>query len=323
MSEYSLERADIFNSFVRYRIASQKWNPVSANNLLYFDRYCSEHFPGVHGVTQEMITGWCMRRPTEIKNNSVIGRCTIAIQLIKYLLQRELCDIILPDMPKFRRSRRIPHAFEIEELTRFFKESDRLVVQESDKNKKFIYLSLSVLFRLLYSSGMRTTEVRLLDVSDVDLELGVINIRATKGDIQHYVALHDDTTEMLQKFNIIANRRYPGRSLFFPINGKRITEPLTADMLDYHFHRRWDKVNSAKAVPYDFRHNYAIENINRWIDEGYEFNDKFFYLSKSMGHTSLESTQYYYSLVPALAEVIKIKTEAGFNDICPEVPNYE
>lgn len=225
-------------------------------------------------------------------------------------------------MPKFRRSRRIPHAFEIEELTRFFEESDRLVVQETDQNKKFIYLSLSVMFRLLYSSGMRTTEVRLLDVSDVDLELGVINIRATKGDIQHYVALHDDTTDMLKKFNIIANRRYPGRSLFFPINGKRITEPLTADMLDYHFHRRWDKVNSAKAVPYDFRHNYAIENINRWIDEGYEFNDKFFYLSKSMGHTSLESTQYYYSLVPALAEVIKIKTEAGFNEICLEVPNY-
>ncbi len=199
MSEYSLERADLFNSFVQYRKASQKWNPVSANNLLYFDRYCSENFPGVHGVTQEMITGWCMRRPTETKSNSVIGRCTIAIQLIKYLLQRELCDVILPDMPKFRRSRRIPHAFEIEELTRFFEESDRLVVQETDQNKKFIYLSLSVMFRLLYSSGMRTTEVRLLDVSDVDLELGVINIRATKGDIQHYAALHDDTTDMLKK----------------------------------------------------------------------------------------------------------------------------
>ena len=109
----------------------------------------------------------------------------------------------------------------------------------------------------------------------------------------------------------------------FLVNRKRILEPLTPDMLDYHFHKRWDKVSSAKAVPYDFRHNYAIENINSWIDEGYDFNDKFLYLSKSMGHTSLESTQYYYSLVPALAEVIRIRTEAGFNEICPEVPRYE
>ena len=42
-----------------------------------------------------------------------------------------------------------------------------------------------------------------------------------------------------------------------------------------------------------------------------------------MGHTSLESTRYYYSLVPTLAAIIQDKTEAGFNDIVPEVPRYE
>ena len=41
-------------------------------------------------------------------------------------------------------------------------------------------VEVPVFFRLLYSTGMRTTEARLLRVEDVDLQSGVINIRYTK-----------------------------------------------------------------------------------------------------------------------------------------------
>lgn len=71
------------------------------------------------------------------------------------------------------------------------------------------------------------------------------------------------------------------------------------------------------------RHNYAIQNTNSWISAGFEFIDKLLYLSKSMGHTSLDSTRYYYSIVPALAGIIEEKSEGSFDDIIPEVPDYE
>ena len=41
-----------------------------------------------------------------------------------------------------------------------------------------------------------------------------------------------------------------------------------------------------------------------------------------MGHRWIESTLYYYSIVPRLAETIREKTENGFNEIVPEV-DYE
>lgn len=41
-----------------------------------------------------------------------------------------------------------------------------------------------------------------------------------------------------------------------------------------------------------------------------------------MGHRWIESTLYYYSIVPGLAEAILEKTESGFNEIVPEV-DYE
>lgn len=38
-----------------------------------------------------------------------------------------------------------------------------------------------------------------------------------------------------------------------------------------------------------------------------------------MGHTTLESTRYYYTIVPGLSQVLLEKTEAGFNELVPEV----
>lgn len=42
-----------------------------------------------------------------------------------------------------------------------------------------------------------------------------------------------------------------------------------------------------------------------------------------MGHTSLESTKYYYSIIPALADILHKTTGTGFDEIVPEVPDYE
>ena len=180
---------------------------------------------------------------------------------------------------------------------------------------------MSVLFRLLYSSGMRTTEARLLLTADVDLDSGVINIRKSKNSIEHYVALHDTTTQLLVKYSRKADIIYPDRKLFFPYNDS--DTPFKADHITYEFHKVWDTVNTSNAVPYDLRHNYAIHNINAWVSEGFNFEDKFLYLSKSMGHTSLESTRYYYSIVPTLANLIEEKSGEGFDDIIPEVPADE
>lgn len=319
MSEYSRERSCVLDAFVKYRTASNRWNPVSASNLLYFDRYCTKEFPGVQGITQPMLDGWCTQRATENKR-SLISRCSPVIQLVKYLIARGDESIHLPDMPPNPRKNYIPHAFSDEELAAFFTECDRRVGIAASREKAFRALLVAVMFRLLYSSGMRTTEARLLQTSDIDFENGIINVRETKGDMQHYVALHDDTVKMLRSYDEAARRIYPERKVFFPGKG---LGPLSPDMLDYEFHKIWDSISKTPAVPYDLRHNYATANINSWIDSGFEFHDKFVYLSKSMGHTSLESTKYYYSLVPMLADILDRKSGAGFDEMVPEVSPYE
>lgn len=42
-----------------------------------------------------------------------------------------------------------------------------------------------------------------------------------------------------------------------------------------------------------------------------------------MGHSSIESTLHYYSIVPRLADILREKTEKGIDAILPEVPYEE
>lgn len=320
MTEFSASRNQLFAMFINYRSECDQWSDGYESNLLYFDRYCSDAFPDVDGITQEMIDGWCVQRDTESKN-SLTGRTLPARKLIEYLNRRDLTNLRIPEMPSLTPKQYIPHAFTEDELSSFFAACDKNVMKAKECRKKFRALEMAVMFRLLYSSGLRTTEARLLRVIDVDLYNGVINIRKGKNTIEHYVALHKTTARMLVKYDKKAAAMYPNRKLFFPYNEGEV--PFKADHITYEFHKVWDVVNSSKAVPYDLRHNYAIQNINSWVSEGFDFEDKFLYLSKSMGHTSLESTKYYYSIVPALANLIEEKSGDSFDDIIPEVPSDE
>lgn len=72
-----------------------------------------------------------------------------------------------------------------------------------------------------------------------------------------------------------------------------------------------------------FRLEYGILKRFTWEDDSFTFSDKLHYLSKSMGHSHIQSTLYYYSIVPRLADKIQAKTEKGFNEIVPEVWNEE
>ena len=159
----------------------------------------------------------------------------------------------------------------------------------------------------------------MLRVKDVDLSNGIINIRYSKGHAQHYVVLHDSMLELLKIYDAAIRKQYPYRAYFFPARGNTFH---TRKWVQTNFRELWNKYNSSHATAYELRHHYAIENINRWTGEGFGFDAKLLYLSKSMGHSTLESTKYYYSLVPGMADILEEKTGMDFESIVPEV-DYE
>ena len=86
-----------------------------------------------------------------------------------------------------------------------------------------------------------------------------------------------------------------GEGIFLPFHKEF---PFQLGMGNKNFNLLWRKANTSHATAYEFRHHYAVTNLNQWTGYGFEFHDKLVYLSKSMGHTTLESTKYYYSMFP-------------------------
>lgn len=318
MSKFTSFLSPLIESFIEYRKKSEKWNDNYEQMLKLFDRYLAKTHPDSEILSQEMVDGWCKQIDSE-KNNSCRSRTFVVVSMIRYLRIREKTDVNEPVLPRKERRTYIPHAFTEPELANFFNACDNLPSTPNRTETFSRKMTIPVLFRLLYSSGIRTNEARLLRVADVDLQNGILNIQYSKGHDQHYAVLHDSMLSLMRQYDEAIKEVHPNRTYFFPgINGRYCTR----NWLCWNFNKLWNKENKSHATPYALRHHYATSNINGWADEGFGFDDKLLYLSKSMGHRDIESTKYYYSLVPGLADILEEKTNADFEDIVPEV-KYE
>lgn len=302
------------DDFITYRKCSESWNEGNYGlNMKLFKNYCLTNFPNDKYLTQEMIDTWCAKRKTE-SNCSHNYRIQVIYNFVMYVKSRNIANLNPP--PKLKPSPKlyVPHSFSDEELKRFFYECDNIVPFGTKPVYIIRKITLPVFFRLLYSSGMRTTEARFLKVTDIDYNSGIVNIQKSKGYDQHYVVLHKSMLDVLQQYEKAISKIQPNRVYLFESIYK---DHYKKDWVTDNFNKLWVKANgnNPKVTAYDLRHNYATTNINSWLDGGFEFYDKFLYLSKSMGHRSVKATQKYYSIVPELADTLIAKTESGFNAI--------
>jgi len=322
MSNLKSGIAPLIERFIEYRKASGCWNkPAYGLNIKLFDHFCANNYPACTELKQEMVDTWCAKRISE-KNVSCNTRTIVIRAFIEYLRNRNLTSVLPAAILKAEPRTYIPHAFTDDELKRFFRECDNIKPYPGKTMFVIRKLTIPVFFRLLYSSGLRTTEARLLKKENVNLDHGIIDVRQSKGYDQHYVALHDTMNNLLKRYDKAISKLQPNRTYFFQSHKDSY---YSRDWVKDNFNKLWRKVNGfeSKAVAYDIRHHYAIVNINNWIDDGFEFSDNLQYLSKSMGHRFIESTREYYSIVPRLADTLRDKTEKGFNAIVPEVDSDE
>ncbi len=323
MSEYRSGFSESIERFVRFRSASGSWNEACYGlNIKLFDHFCADGYGSEEPLSQTMVDTWCVKRETET-NRSRETRVKVVRTFVAYLRERGATDVLPPASLKPEPRTYVPYAFEEGELRRFFEACDSIKPYFGRRASTIRKLTVPVFFRLLYSTGMRTTEARVLERGDVDLEHGVVSIRKSKGYDQHYVAMHATMAALMASYDRAIDGLQPSRRYFFQsIKGSHYCR----EWVGSSFRALWEQANGSAPeapVPYDLRHHYAISNINSWADDGFETVGKLEYLSKSMGHRFVESTRHCCSIVPRLADVLRDRTEAGFNDIVPEVPDGE
>lgn len=307
--------AELVEMYASYRRAcGMKERPMQ--DIRYFFNACVRMPGGSPYLTQEMIDWWWEKRRSEI---AVTHRARLnkVRPFLEYIIVRMgYAHLTIPKMPPYVESNSIPHYFTQLELRNLFMACDEISHCRT-LEQKLRKMEVPVIFRLLYSSGIRCVEARLLDRSDIALKTGVVKITKTKGYRERIIVLHDTMREILVMYDSAMDSLMPDRQVFFPdIRGGYRKDKW----LEAQFRECWYKYNTETAYPRELRHQYAIENINSWPNRGYETNEQLVSLKNSMGHSKTSRTLSYYALVPQYGSIIESKCGDTLEEVIPLMP---
>lgn len=284
-----------------------------------FDRFCAEHYPNEITITEEMGLNWATMRETEGKK----GLCTrvgVIRELARFMRREGVDAYLIPDdLGKNPCSRYQPHIFTDSELKHIFEASDHLAPSKHDPT---CHLVAPVLFRLLYTCGLRPIEGRLVKRDNFNLERGTLLIPESKGHKDRVVVLSDSMTGLCQKYDAVMRAMKPDSEYFFPANRK--LPAFCHHWISDTLWRCWEmagigEYSGNRPRPYDFRHTFATKTLYRWLKEGRELDNCLPYLSAYMGHAHFEHTAYYIHLVPEYFPQMAQMDLGRFADLLPEV----
>lgn len=285
-------------------------------HLKNFDRYCTDH--GLQNLDRSTVEGWVVSR--------LSGRPDPCRTWMSYVrdfgrwarINGNENAYVLSDQWKSKRIRIQPYLLSHEEVSRFFDAAARL---ESISPWKWQGLAF---FALMHSAGLRTCEVLRLAVNDVNLAERFIDVHWSKGNRSRRLPIADQIVGILADCDRALEQTLgKKRAAFF---ASSTGGPVTGSMAASMFHKIWDQaglphpIGGKQPRPYDFRHHYAYANIERWMSEGTDVNAMLPYLSRYMGHGSLDSTYYYIHTSPdfmgGYADIVRegqgILPEVGF-----------
>jgi integrase/recombinase XerC len=136
------------------------------------------------------------------------------------------------------------------------------------------------ILELLYSSGLRVSELTGLDIGEPDLATGMVRVTG-KGGKERIVPVGSRALEALQKYLDEREGTAKG-ALFLNSRGGRINRRSVARIIDAHV----TKIAAFKRIsPHTLRHTFATHMLEGGADLRA--------IQELLGHASLSTTQKY------------------------------
>ena len=263
--------------------------------LRRFDEFIL-HDISEHGrLDYETITSWIASLSG--KSSSIENEVITIRQFLNYLGTMGE-KVYIPEVPKVRDDY-IPYLFSDAELSKIFEDADN-VVQNDIKADPYLPMEFPVILRLLYSCGLRIGETVRINISDIDIDNGILRLVNTKGDRHRLAPMNPEMTEILSKYCMAMGFLGQNRGWLFP-SGKN-----DSHISDRAIKRRFDTIIKKNGIRPEnlkkhergpclhcLRHVFAFKSFAKAEAEGRYLNDAIPFLSIYLGHDSIYETEKY------------------------------
>lgn len=205
---------------------------------------------------------------------SSIGRKLAAIRsCYRYLVRQGMVlqnPAELVSTPK--KEKKVPYHLSIDEVT---------TLVEAPSGPEALPLRDKAILELLYSSGLRVSELTGLNVGSIDLESGLVKVLG-KGGKERIVPLGSHAVAAISAYQEALPPEGASRAAFLNARGGRLTRRSVARIVDRHMLKL---ATMKKVSPHTLRHTFATHLLESGVDLRA--------IQELLGHSSLSTTQKY------------------------------
>jgi len=274
-----------FNQYIEFlsneKNYSKKTIESYSNDINQFLQYTS----GKTGVNDAQIRGFIeFLNKRKLSRNSVIRKIIAVRNFYKYLIRSKKISknpfayILTPKKEK--------------KLPSFLTEDETSKLLDSIESKDFAGLRDRTILELIYSAGIRVSELTGLNIDGVDLMNEEIKVFG-KGSKERIVPIGGAALNLLKDYMRQLKAFDAGKILFINHNKGRLTS-RSVEMMIIKYARRAGI--EKKVTPHTLRHSFATHLLDRGADLRS--------VQELLGHSNLSTTQIYTHL-----SIAKLKKE--------------
>ena len=246
-----------------------------------------------------------------------VSRISIMRVFCRYLNDIGIPAYVPPKGITHKRIRYDAHIYTDDELQRFFDAVDKS--QSVPDSCPYRGDVMPVFFRILYTSGMRVSELRLARISDVNLEDGYILVHEAKNHKERLIPIHPILLKQCKELKAKIHTGSSDHEYFFMmLPGK----PMTLGNVYKNFRRYLEQAGISHTGKgpriHDFRHTYCVNLLRKWTAEDKDLIAYLPYMRTMLGHESFEETAYYLKLTAERFPYIKERMKESFPDLIKE-----
>lgn len=275
---------DYINDFIDYLVVEKGLSNNTQESyrfdLIDFSNYLNNHhINDLRSLSEKDITDYLayLKDNKKLKARSIERHLTTLRMLYKYLIKNEIIDTdITSNIDNLKLGRHLPDVLSVDEVNSLL-----------DIKLETIYdIRTKAMLEIMYSSGLRVSELVNLELSDIDLFNDTILING-KGSKERIVPIGEYSKKYLNDYleirNSLIKRKHGNPNKLF-LNNHGM--PITRNGFNYLLNEILkEKGIDKKVTPHTLRHSFATH----MLDNGADLRS----IQELLGHSDIVTTRIY------------------------------